>query len=82
MVPPNLSLAGAQIIRKEYIVTFQMNFRLRADGEAQAEAMVTRAMSVGAGMAPQLMGMGVVAQPLTPEVLAQLGFPPDVGKRE
>lgn len=70
------TIFGAQpnSITNPFLVTVQMQFKVEARDQVQAVMAIKRHISIGALVAPYLIAMGEDAQPLTKELLEQMGI--------
>lgn len=59
---------------RTFLVTAQAMFLIPARTEKEAEVAVVRAINVGLGMAPQMVGMGVIAKAATKQLLEERGL--------
>ncbi len=67
-------MANGILGERQFLVTAQAMFLLRARSDKEAEAIVMRAMNVGLSLAPVMLGMGVVAETATPQLLQERGL--------
>ena len=61
-------------ITQPFLVTVQMQFKVEARDQLQAIMAIKRHLSMGNMIAPYLITMGEDAQPMTAELLEQMGI--------
>lgn len=70
-------MASHDGIITSYLVTFQIQVRINAPTETFAENALLSGVSVGAKLVPHIFAQGCVAQPLTTELLKEMGIDPN-----